>query len=1313
MTSRYRPTRAGIVNLWDYTDEVFAFAGGRLVLRGANGAGKTKALEVLFPFVLDGRLDPRRLDPFSGENRTMKENLLWRGRDASHGFAWLEFGDGADYVTVGVGLRAQRHRPSPDAWFFVADGRVGDEIVLVDPDGRPRTKAALAESLGEGVVVERAGEHRRRVDERLFGLGPERYEAMLDLVLTLRRPMLAKDLDPRQLSETLARGLRPLDDELLDQVARAFDDLEAAQRDLDRLVAADEAAQRFLTEYRGYLRTQARHRADAAIEATAARAAAAGRLADAHRAVDEARAVEAMAEAEAAAVRERLVADRARHDALTASDAFRTAGQLEHLERSVRDLAGAVERAERHLAAADAELAGADAEHDRAARALATAQTEVDRARPRLAASAVEAGVVWERADGEGAGADVRLRVEARAAARDSDIDAVRLRFEAVAEADRRVEVAGEAADRARARLDEAATRLAEAETAVTGARAAAAAEVTAWAGVHPTVVEPGDLEEVLSAVERFGDDGAPVPTEVWRDRIDPRRASATADRARLGAALSDLGQQAEAIGERRAAILDERDDAPPPVPWRGGGRAERPGAPLWRLVRFADGVDAATAAGVEAALEAAGLLDAWVAPDGSVDAARLDAFVAPAAGGDGAGWLARILLAEDTPAVPTDVVDRVVAAVGAAVQTDGRYRLGPLAGAHTVPAARYIGATARAAHRAARVAALDAELAELQIELDAVAEQAASVEAWLAAAEAATAALPRPAALAECLRTRHRTAGEHQHARAALDDATRAAEAARREANDRRLALRREVEARGVPGTAEGIAGTTAALAQFRRDGSDLAAALALVEERGPAVALAERRRAEAGTRQAGARDDVADRRREHDGRLVELTTLRDRMGAGVAAVLAELAEVDAAITAGEGDERRLATAVQEAAARRGQAEGEVHAAEEALAAAGLSAAEAERRLEVLRRPDLSGPLELTVADGAPPEVLLDAVDSVAIGVSASEERRKGAQTRVLNGHEDLQHTLGAGYRPSWDFDDDVIVVTVADDAGVRPMGAFADGLRAQRAEQEALLTAKERALFEDTLLASVCTQIHGRILATRDLVAAMDREMQARRMSSGHTVGVAWRADDGATPEWRVVHRLLDQDPAHFGPDQLESLRRHFAVEIRSARAAEPDATYREVLARVLDYRTWRRFELSLVEADGHEAALTKARHARLSGGEKAASLHLPLFAAAHAAFAGARPSCPRLLALDEAFAGIDDQGRAELLSLTVAFDLDLFMTGFDLWAVDRTVPAAAHYDLLHLIDDHAVSSLLVLWNGAELVEGPDAEAELATVA
>ena len=133
---RFAPTRAGVINLWDYRDEEFSFADGWLVLRGPNGSGKTKALEVLFPFVLDGRIEPRRLNPFASEERTMKSNLLYRGQESAFSYVWLEFSNGVEYVTVGVGLRAQRHNDRVTRWYFVTDGR-GVDFSLIDVEDRP------------------------------------------------------------------------------------------------------------------------------------------------------------------------------------------------------------------------------------------------------------------------------------------------------------------------------------------------------------------------------------------------------------------------------------------------------------------------------------------------------------------------------------------------------------------------------------------------------------------------------------------------------------------------------------------------------------------------------------------------------------------------------------------------------------------------------------------------------------------------------------------------------------------------------------------------------------------------------------------------------------------------------------------------------------------------------------------------------------------------------------------------------------------------------------------------------------------------
>jgi hypothetical protein len=52
-------------------------------------------------------------------------------------------------------------------------------------------------------------------------------------------------------------------------------------------------------------------------------------------------------------------------------------------------------------------------------------------------------------------------------------------------------------------------------------------------------------------------------------------------------------------------------------------------------------------------------------------------------------------------------------------------------------------------------------------------------------------------------------------------------------------------------------------------------------------------------------------------------------------------------------------------------------------------------------------------------------------------------------------------------------------------------------------------------------------------------------------------------------------------------------------------------------------------------------------------------------------------------------------------VKFDLDLFMTGHDLWVTTATVPMIAHYDMYHDKTTRTVSSLLMLWDGRQLID------------
>jgi len=78
-----------------------------------------------------------------------------------------------------------------------------------------------------------------------------------------------------------------------------------------------------------------------------------------------------------------------------------------------------------------------------------------------------------------------------------------------------------------------------------------------------------------------------------------------------------------------------------------------------------------------------------------------------------------------------------------------------------------------------------------------------------------------------------------------------------------------------------------------------------------------------------------------------------------------------------------------------------------------------------------------------------------------------------------------------------------------------------------------------------------------------------------------------------------------------------------------------------------------------------------------------------------------CPRLIALDEAFVGIGERYKPDLFGLAVKFDLDLFMTGHDLWVTTDTVPMIARYDLYHDKVTRTTSALLILWDGEQLID------------
>lgn len=1376
-SDRFRPNRAGIVNIWDYLDEEFAFADGRLVLRGHNGSGKTKALEVLFPFILDGYTDARRLDPFSGQNRTMKSNLLYRGDESAYGYVWMEFARERDEterdeedrdtetVTLIIGLRAHRHRDGVTPSFFVTDLRLGVDFGLLSTDDRPLTERQLKTALGEDAHHNSAADYRRAVDARLFGLG-DRYVQLLDLLLALRRPLLAKDLDPEKVSHTLTGGLSPLDETLVDQAARDFANLSAVQSRFAAANASHEAASTFSEVYSDYLALNARHRLLRVEAATEQADAHARTVADAAEELRRASTDRDRARARTEELGKRAAELTAERDTLRRHDTLRDQQALQVRRSGQEERARRISTQESRVRGQEEEITRLGGEATRVADRVDRELARAEELRAELVGAAERSGLVHD-AEGEvDTGDDLPETAKARASARLDDVRAVRERLrdqERAEEGRRRAETA---ASRSEQTLGEHESDCEAAERDLAERRRTVAVDLDAWSRRwEVTGTEGSEAPEALrAALDTYGEPGTPTLAQVFDEQVHEHRLEAAAQVHTLEAERERLGRELFEARRERDHVAAERDDAPPADPLRPAPRTDRPGAPLWRLVRFRDGLPAEQGAAIEGALYAAGLLTAWVHPDPALtrqalDTAEADAHLLPTdAGAKGrtpsGPTLADVLVPETQEHVPTDVIAAVLADIPLTTDDDApgapdapapdvmvgvdiraRFRLGPLVGAHPKPVAEFIGATNRAQRRGERLAVCDTRIGELTRECAELDDRLLRAGERLQDFAHARVDLPEATAVAKAVRALEHHSTLLASARGARSEARRELDAAIAQVEAERRKVRALASERAMPTRAEDVDAVAAALDAFAETARALHDARADIAEY--TRDLDERRDTVARLTEAlgGDRAELDRGRVDHERETAELATLEAAIDAPARELLdrlehteSELREVgerhrDAEKEASDAHDLAVRSETLRDSGGRSLTEALGTLFEHTAALSALTRPAVRAVLDVDTSGTWPAPDQWPTPEQAAERLLTGEVDSVretlpgdaAALMEAFTERvgaakvtdgeLKSAGTRMSQALRTFQEALGGdaeGYRVDHEVGaSGLVTVHVNDENGRTPVSAFTRAVAARVQEQGALLREEEQGVLEDELLGGIAQQIHERVRTAKQLVRAMDRDTRARPMSSGTRVGIRWSRSDGLGDHQRKAADLVGRDGDGLGPRGLGELRGVLRQMIRDYHAAHPRAGHKQVLSAVLDYRTWYRFELRLAVPGKDEVTLTKNKHEQMSGGEKSAAIHLPLFAAANALYTSAAPTCPRVVALDEAFAGIDDRYKPELMGLTVTFDLDMFMTGHDLWVHYDSVPMAAHYDMHHDKASGTVSALFMLWDGDQTLD------------
>ncbi|MBY8850423.1 TIGR02680 family protein, partial [Saccharothrix sp. MB29] len=784
--------------------------------------------------------------------------------------------------------------------------------------------------------------------------------------------------------------------------------------------------------------------------------------------------------------------------------------------------------------------------------------------------------------------------------------------------------------------------------------------------------------------------DGLPRP------RLRPRRV-APGDRGRA-AAHTAADRRADRHRHRRRTPAGGAAQAPLTAPPRPPLRRQPTGAgaPFYRLVDFAETLDAADRAGLEAALEASGLLDAWVTPASRAlpdPRALPDTHAVP---GDPAvePTLATVLVPAVEPGspVPAGVVADLLASVSLtsgpfAVGVDGRWQAGVLHGGWRKDAAEFIGAGAREAARRRRIVELEDELGDLRADLGTAETGLAAAHDLVGRWEQHVGAFPTDRELV----ARH---GRLQAAQESADRAARRAGELREELAATRArteaahaAVVRQAGDAGLPATTDGLRAAQHAAAEAQRTADRLGDVLrrqcagtvadltdanhryrAAVDDRVAAEADAEARCLDYGTQAAA---------------LAELT---EAIGGEAREVAGQLAQLERSRRGMRDELKRVREDVASARERAATLTAQLDTAAEQLAAARDARADAAERLtSVVHAPG--------VLAAALPDVPAD-VTSVRAAL-ATTDRRAASETTVITRLQALQTSLAGSHDITADQHAGLLTVMVSGEDGARPVATAARRVTAKLGEQRGYLDGQYQRIFADYLIRDLAEWLRGQIAVAEDLCKRMNAVLDRARSSQGVHVKLAWKHSAALDEATRDALALVRLPYAERDPEQDATLRRVFTERIEAERDSHTGG-YAEVLSRALDYRTWHQFTVTVADT-APDGGPRERRLKQLSSGETRLISYVTLFAAAASFYDAVSGdfSPLRLVLLDEAFERLDDPTIARMLGLLVDLDMDWVITWPSGWGVSDRIPRMHIYDVLRPKNGRGVACTRTTWD------------------
>jgi len=1383
MSSRWQANKIGLINFWYYDEQEFPFVKGRILLRGANGSGKSVTMQSVVPLLLDGNMRPERLDPFGSRDRRLSTYLLDEDdpREERTGYLYLEFRreESDTYMTVGMGIRARKGKPL-DTWYFgIADGRrVGKDFLLYRDLGEkiPLSRRELENRIGEGgEVFTRQPDYMAYVNRQIFGFETtEQYGEMIDLLIQLRTPKLSRDFKPTVINDILSDSLQPLSDEDLLPMAEAIENMDALEMNLKQQREACNAGERVARVYSQYGRRMLLRRAADYSEARKDLESCKKLRTETEEALREAKERAASLARERGELEETHRVKEEQRELLRKNDAFDIKNRESGLQRDLGDNGRQMDGKEAQIKRKKDALSSDQEKMKRAETAAAREAEDLHRELLAMQKDAAAMGFeehaffkdeVEKKFDepvNEKTHREQLMRTSERIREGLDILEEIRGKERTASELTQRRDGVQKSADKTERDLRQAEDDFLAAQNSWKEALFTWGAEAE---NLHPKRDFLTDLAEMIGQYTLETDFNQFLFLVSQLRDIAHSRARVSLDFVQQQ--LKELKQQREELSAELAGWQNMRDPEPEREACvvRNRQRLAKMGVSfheLYRLLDFADDLPDDIRDRLEETLLRMGILDALVVDE--KDREKVLAF----SEGNADRYLfvtkekpARSLLDVLTPDLEggdiflnhraTEILGNIAYESDGvtAAWADGTWRMGILSGTVTGQyEAGFIGREARERNRQEKIRELESEIEALDKEKAGLDQRESELSEKLSGIDREYEAFPKDRALKTAarlvddlehrldrlrgeggeldrqiaevsagIRSRRQKASaiaEHLYLACSLDVFREASNAALRyEQKLTRFCSGHTVYLKSL----ERISDIRRSLADAQADLDQFLSERAALQLKGDSI-----RKELALVRKQLEMTDYEAIREELDACIKWLTAYPDR-----------LADNAAEMQRARGDSDHAASRLETLRDREAQAEEKLiyvkdlyeteyaltpvmdlrddagNTAGEGAGTNVVSSGKADEPAQTLQIPDPNKVIRLLERGGRLPDE------------DALRQRLNSEFYQNLAFLSEYSPSMNSAYeeknekrREGWPEARRIVIM--ARYQGVRvSLLKLTELLKEETARIEGLIRDGDRELFENILSNIVGRKIRGRINESRAWVEKMNGLMKSMDTSSGLALSLRWRArtaESEGQMDTKDLVDLLKKDFRVMRDDEAERLTEHFKSKVEEARRKTADlaggASFYQVMKETLDYRKWFEFQLFFRKGGEREKELTNSAFGTFSGGEKAMAMYVPLFSAVAAKYQAARDDAPRLISLDEAFAGVDGRNIRDMFKLMSEFHFNFIINSQVLWGDCDTLDALAIYQLIRPNNAKFVTVMPYLWNGKKR-EAVESEEEL----